>query len=167
MPGFDGRGPLGQGPMTGKGQGLCMLKIPDGKSGFMTGFVGLSGEPFSSERRAAMPGGDGTGPMGAGPMTGRGAGFCAGYPVPGYMNPIGGRGGFGGGRGGGWGRGRRWRHWFYATGVPGWARPAWGYPPPAGPEDELSSLEGQSRHLEEYLKDLQGRIAELKGQQKT
>lgn len=35
-----------------------------------------------------MPGGDGTGPVGSGPMTGRAAGFCAGYPVPGYMNPI-------------------------------------------------------------------------------
>ena len=49
-----------------------------------------------------MPRGDGTGPMGMGPMTGRAAGFCAGYPVPGYMNPIPGRGwgiGFSHGRG--------------------------------------------------------------------
>ena len=35
-----------------------------------------------------MPGGNGTGPAGLGPMTGRGAGFCAGYAVPGYMNPV-------------------------------------------------------------------------------
>ena len=35
-----------------------------------------------------MPRGDGTGPMGMGPMTGRAAGYCAGYPVPGYMNPT-------------------------------------------------------------------------------
>ena len=35
-----------------------------------------------------MPGGDRTGPAGMGPMTGRGAGFCAGYPMPGYMNPV-------------------------------------------------------------------------------
>jgi len=35
-----------------------------------------------------MPGGDGTGPAGMGPMTGRAAGYCAGYPVPGYMNPV-------------------------------------------------------------------------------
>jgi len=48
-----------------------------------------------------MPGGDGTGPGGMGPMTGRAAGYCAGYPVPGYMNPVGGRGY------GGWGRGFR------------------------------------------------------------
>ena len=38
-----------------------------------------------------MPRGDGTGPMGLGPMTGRAAGYCAGYPVPGFMNPYGGR----------------------------------------------------------------------------
>ncbi|NOZ64150.1 MAG: DUF5320 domain-containing protein [Caldiserica bacterium] len=46
-----------------------------------------------------MPRGDGTGPMGLGPMTGRAAGFCAGYPVPGFMNPVGGRLGLGLGRG--------------------------------------------------------------------
>jgi len=57
-------------------------------------------------------------------MTGRAAGYCAGYPVPGYMNPIPGRGYWGWGRGGGWGR----RNWFYATGMPGWARAAGGYP---------------------------------------
>ena len=84
-----------------------------------------------------MPGGDGTGPMGYGPMTGRGAGFCAGYPMPGYMNPIAGRGYGGWGRGfRGGGRGRR--NWYYATGMPGWMRtqyglPAWGMQPSAGP----------------------------------
>ena len=36
-----------------------------------------------------MPFGDGTGPMGLGPMTGRAAGYCAGFPMPGYMNPMG------------------------------------------------------------------------------
>jgi len=35
-----------------------------------------------------MPGGDGTGPTGFGPMSGRGAGYCAGYPFPGFMNPM-------------------------------------------------------------------------------
>ena len=59
-----------------------------------------------------------------GPMTGRAAGYCAGYSVPGYMNAIPGRGYGGWGRGGGRGR----RNWFYATGMPGWARAASGYP---------------------------------------
>lgn len=34
-----------------------------------------------------MPRGDGTGPAGLGPMTGRAAGHCAGYDGPGYFNP--------------------------------------------------------------------------------
>jgi len=86
-----------------------------------------------------MPGGDRTGPMGMGSMTGRAAGYCAGYPVPGFMNPVGGRGfgggGWGrGGGGGGWGRGggRGWRHGYYATGLPGWAGAGWGAAPYGG-----------------------------------
>lgn len=65
-----------------------------------------------------MPRGDATGPAGLGPMTGRAAGYCAGYNMPGYANPIGGRGfGMGYGRGFGFGRGSRgggfgWRHRF-------------------------------------------------------
>lgn len=39
-----------------------------------------------------MPRGDGTGPAGLGPMTGRAAGYCAGYGVPGYANAWPGRG---------------------------------------------------------------------------
>lgn len=75
-----------------------------------------------------MPRGDRTGPMGMGPMSGRGAGFCAGNARPGFMSPVpgggyrkhlGGRCGFGAGRGFGGGQhGRRNR--FYATGRPGW-----------------------------------------------
>lgn len=39
-----------------------------------------------------MPRGDGTGPWGLGRLTGRGAGFCAGYKIPGYLNqPLWGR----------------------------------------------------------------------------
>jgi hypothetical protein len=38
-----------------------------------------------------MPRGDRTGPGGMGPMTGRGAGYCAGYDVPGYVNAAPGR----------------------------------------------------------------------------
>ncbi len=50
-----------------------------------------------------MPRGDGTGPDGLGPMTGRNAGYCAGYNVPEYANTGAGKGlglarGFRGGR---------------------------------------------------------------------
>jgi hypothetical protein len=59
-----------------------------------------------------MPRGDGTGPDGEGPMTGRRMGFCTGYNTPGYMNQGFGRGqgmrqGFGTGRNFGSGRFRR------------------------------------------------------------
>jgi len=112
MPARDGTGPKGQGPMTGRGLGFCILKIDPQAPGKATGFAGMSGRPVSvsatprKKEGSKMPGGDGTGPMGMGPMTGRAAGFCAGYPVPGTMNPIAGRGfGFGRGRGFGFGRG--------------------------------------------------------------
>ena len=69
-----------------------------------------------------MPGGDRTGPMGQGPMSGRGAGYCAGYNQPGWSSaPMGGAGGWGGGRGG-----RRGRRRFQ-----GYAMPPWGQVPTA------------------------------------
>lgn len=53
-----------------------------------------------------MPRGDGTGPMGQGPMTGRGAGFCAGFSTPGFANSTSSLG-MGFRRGAGRGAGRR------------------------------------------------------------
>jgi hypothetical protein len=50
-----------------------------------------------------MQRGNRTGPAGFGPMTGRGAGHCAGYAMPGFINPR--IMGIGRGRGNGWGRG--------------------------------------------------------------
>lgn len=103
MPGFDGTGPSGQGPMSGQGRGFCVLKISDAKSSQLQGFTGLQGVPIAridknfendSKEVINMPFGDGTGPAGMGPMTGRAAGVCAGYPVPGYMNHVIGRAGF-------------------------------------------------------------------------
>jgi hypothetical protein len=49
-----------------------------------------------------MPFGNGTGPRGMGPMTGRGAGYCAGFDQPGFANPIPSRRWFGSGSA--WGR---------------------------------------------------------------
>ncbi len=103
MPGFDGTGPLGKGPMTGRCRGFCVLKTSEQKPAGVEGFAGINGKPVADVAESqsgqgkevtAMPGGDGTGPAGLGPMTGRAAGFCAGYGVPGYMNPIAGRLGF-------------------------------------------------------------------------
>lgn len=48
---------------------------------------GLTYRYYSLVRRLRMPAGNGTGPAGLGPMTGRGAGYCAGFMMPGYMTP--------------------------------------------------------------------------------
>ena len=117
-----------------------------------------------------MPWGDRTGPMGLGPMTGRGAGYCAGYGVPGYMNPYGGR--YYGAWGGGWGRGRGWgyRNMYYATGLPGWARYA-GYYPSVTPlsnvdsetlrENERVFLKNEAEVLKTNLESIEKRLSEL------
>jgi len=88
LPGFDGTGPMGRGPFTGRGMGFCVVRLPDETKGSASGDEAVT-HPNGKEV-SAMPWGDGTGPLGLGPMTGRAAGFCAGYPVPGYMNPFGG-----------------------------------------------------------------------------
>ena len=122
-----------------------------------------------------MPRGDGTGPAGLGPMTGRAAGYCAGFAVPGFMNPAVGGGGFW--RRGAGGGGRGWRNWYRATGAPGWARasagmPAWGgpwpayYPPASVPyapsgEDDLAMLKQQSEMLKQQLETITERIGEF------
>jgi hypothetical protein len=112
-------------------------------------------------------------------MTGRGAGFCAGYGVPGHLNPAFG-GGFGpmGGRGFfGRGGGRGHRNWLRATGLAGWQRaaagwpawggyPAYGFAPPVAPyqptaEQELAALRDQVKFMEEGIKETQERIREL------
>ncbi len=46
MPGFDGTGPTGQGPMTGRCRGYCLLKLPGPSENMATGFIGKSGIPF-------------------------------------------------------------------------------------------------------------------------
>lgn len=53
MPGFDGTGPRGEGPLTGRGEGYCGLQFPDlgsGKPAF--GFAGLAGVPVWGYPRA-------------------------------------------------------------------------------------------------------------------
>jgi len=111
-----------------------------------------------------MPRGDRTGPLGAGPMTGRGAGYCAGYGVPGYANPVPGLGSRC------WG-GRGWRHWYYATGLPGWARavgyPLWAVAPfqaPPDKEQEASFLKMQAENLKAALANIEKRLQGLGGE---
>ena len=119
-----------------------------------------------------MPGGDGTGPAGMGPMTGRAAGYCAGYPVPGFMNPIPGYAGRG--RGFGWGRGRGAAPWAYGAygspaygaspyGPPGYAATPFGWPQPT-PEQETDMLKQQAELLQQQLDAIQKRVEELAAQ---
>ena len=126
-----------------------------------------------------MPRGDRTGPRGLGPRTGRAAGYCAGYPVPGFMNPTPGYGrgfNFGRGRrrgrgfGGGFGRGR----WYYPQ--PRAQYPP-AYPPPVypltttrqTPEEECATLEDYNKELEaeradlvQEMNEVEARIKELR-----
>jgi hypothetical protein len=90
-----------------------------------------------------MPGGDRTGPLGTGPRTGRAAGYCSGSGMPGYANPVPGRGfgmGFGRGRGG-WGRGR---------GFGG-----------GGPRDEKRFLKNEAEALQAELDQIKQRLSEM------
>jgi hypothetical protein len=116
-----------------------------------------------------MPRGDRTGPWGAGPMTGRAVGYCAGYSVPGYVNP-----GRGYGRGFGRGFGRGW----YAYPPPVIVQPAYPqvYPPvtqPQTPEQEVAALENyhkdlvaEKADLEQEMDGVKARIEELKAKLK-
>lgn len=128
-----------------------------------------------------MPGGDRTGPMGAGPRTGRARGYCSGYTNPGFMYPGPGLGfgrgpGRGFGRGLGFGGGRGWRR--------GGLGPFMGYPPMAaygpgygmnypeyGPakqtkEEEKQFLQEEVRLLEEEIAQINKRLGELQKQEK-
>jgi hypothetical protein len=168
MPGFNGKGPL-----TGKGCGFCILKNSEKNTHQVQGFAGLQDVPVgqkiennSEDSRKAvisMPRGDRTGPAGAGPMTGRSAGFCAGYQAPGYANSVGGRGFRGRGRGF-WGRGggRGWRNWFNATGLPGWLRAGFSrQPTPVDKKQELAGLKQQEELLQNNLSQINERIEQL------
>ena len=106
-----------------------------------------------------MPGGDRTGPMGRGPMTGRAAGLCAGYSNPRYTTPGYGQGfGRGGGRGVGrgfWGRGRRFWQREYSN-VP--------YDQPA--VEEKVYLENLVHDLEDEVKAVKDRLQDLSKEKK-
>jgi len=89
MPGFDGTGPLGRGPMTGRGMGYCALSMPQFPVSAYPGGYGTSGYvpgPYNS----------GSYPRATAPYYG---------PIP---APFVRRRGMGRGRAWGRGRGRGW-----------------------------------------------------------
>jgi hypothetical protein len=89
-----------------------------------------------------MPRGNGTGPMGMGPRTGRGMGYCSGYNVPGYVI----RPGFGMRRG--------CRNMYYATGIPGWGRAAYAV-------NDEDALNAEAQYLKEQLDLINKRLNEI------
>ena len=105
-----------------------------------------------------MPRGNGKGPMGMGPMTGRAAGFCAGNAQSGFAGRGAGRRcGFLPGRGG---RGNR--NMFHATGLPGWLRADGGaaFGPFAG-ETAKQVLTSQAEALQMQLDAVKQRLVGL------
>jgi hypothetical protein len=74
VPGFNGTGPQGRGPMTGKGMGFCVMKVPNDKQDQVEGFAGIQGM-LVNQYGCAAPG------ITAGSMHGRGFGrqFGCGY----------------------------------------------------------------------------------------
>lgn len=111
-----------------------------------------------------MPGGDRTGPLGYGPRTGRGLGYCAGYPSPGFTRglPAGWLGrGRGRGRGRGWWRGWRWHPYPYPLSEY-YSQPD--YPPAAeepDPKTERAYLEEVVQRLEDELSSIRKRLEQL------
>ena len=93
-----------------------------------------------------MPGFDGTGPIGMGPMTGRGRGFCVvplrpawpAYAGKGFAMP-------------------------YAAprGIPYYGAPA--FAPGMGREEELDYLRGLAQSMREELKEIEERIQKIEG----
>jgi hypothetical protein len=104
MPGFDGTGPRGQGPMTGRGEGYCALALPEpGRAPY--GYAGLQGNPVRPGPAVVRP------PLGARfarwlrpgpvPVWGRRWPPGPGRPRLGLRRALWGRGWRGRGRGGG------------------------------------------------------------------
>lgn len=122
-----------------------------------------------------MPGGNRTGPLGQGPLTGKGMGYCAGSATPGFMSlgsGFGFRRGFGFrsgiGRGFGFGRGRGWMQAGFGR-FGGYPYPQ-DYPnvpmQPLDEEQEMNFLNNQAEMLEDELKQINKRRAALKGNKK-
>ena len=119
-----------------------------------------------------MPGFNGTGPQGAGPMTGGARGYCnPGYSRNyfaygrGYGIGRGFRGGFGGGSGWGrgYGRGFGWRGAYQPYGA--WYGPdRYAAPYTIKPEDELNMLKNEATAIKNDLDEINKRIKEIESQ---
>ena len=109
-----------------------------------------------------MPAGNKMGPEGEGPLTGKGMGYCAGYPQPGFHHP-----GLGYHRWARFGRGRRFRNRYFARdfgyGYP--AAPGYGFAAaveqPPTPEEEQHILNQHASWLQEQLDAINSRLQKI------
>lgn len=99
-----------------------------------------------------MPGGDRTGPLGKGTMTGRRAGLCGGNDTAGYASAGGRSPGRGYGAGGKCGRNNR-RFRKIRFGFSSWGAPV--------PEDERIALESQADNLRQSLDAINRRLKDM------
>ena len=55
MPALDGTGPRGQGMFTGRGEGHCVLRLPEPGSGEPAiGYAGIQGTPVQTEAHPVL-----------------------------------------------------------------------------------------------------------------
>lgn len=99
-----------------------------------------------------MPGGDRTGPLGMGPVTGRGAGICASYRMRGCIEPSPFRRGLG----------LRQRYGLGYPGSPYASRP---YSHAEPVLDEEEALKEQIHYLKRELDELERRLQEINRQE--
>ena len=94
-----------------------------------------------------MPGFDGTGPMGIGPMTGGGRGFCAVPLRPAWPTYV----------------GRGFSMPYGASrGIPYYGIPP--FAPEIAREEELEYLKGLAQSMREYLKGIEGKIQQIENE---
>jgi hypothetical protein len=104
-----------------------------------------------------MPGFNGTGPRGFGPMTGWGRGNC--IVSGGFLPSRGGQGRFGGGRG------RGWRNRYWITGGPGWGYHryyAGGFNADISADEQMKILREDEKNLEDELKYVRDEMEKMK-----
>ena len=109
-----------------------------------------------------MPGFDGTGPRGMGPMTGGGRGFCSPWKI--------------GGAFAGYGTPPRVGYGYPRYGWAGAAYPSYGAPtnvpvaapfaPQTTPEQELDFLKNQTQTIRKQLEQIEGRMRDLEAKER-
>jgi hypothetical protein len=97
MPGFDGTGPSGQGPLTGQGRGFCILKNSEEKPRQLQCYAGLQGTRIGQINEIAQESRKkivdvsfayGRLPACLKPLTRRAAVSYMGFLGSRYMNPV-------------------------------------------------------------------------------